>query len=149
MVEQRFHVAEKGNIQAQVIQNCTCSFACTVNLLNNILQLLILHKAEASQKPGMIQLVLHSNFWKSCRIPRPKCSCWIGSLFKRAIKTQQSSQRAKTNKAKLLLCTWVVWQVMKAVVALRSFVPMKGLTVQNDDWLMTGGGWPALELDSP
>lgn len=35
----------------------------------------------------------------------------------------------KTNKAKLLLCTWVVWQVMKAVVALRRFVPMKGLTV--------------------
>lgn len=36
----------------------------------------------------------------------------------------------KTNKPKLLLCTWVVWQVWKATVALRRFVPMKGLTVQ-------------------
>lgn len=62
-------------------------------------------------------------------IPRFKCNCWMESQFKRVTKTQQSGKRAKTNKPKLLLGTWVVWQILKATVALRRFVPMKELTV--------------------
>lgn len=71
-------------------------------------------------RPGTVQL---KSSLERDDIPVLKCSCWTASLFKRVTKTQESSKMAKTNKPKCLFYAWVVWQVLKATVALRRFKP--------------------------
>lgn len=57
--------------------------------------------------------------------PRSKCSCWKGRrfFFVQLQKHGSPVKEGKTNTAKLLLCAWVVWQVIKAAMALRRGCP--------------------------